>query len=71
MPMRPAVRVIFLALLFSSSVPGSDWEDRFNEWPEDLSIEGRIIINNGLSDLEGAERTLRRVASGNVGALHS
>ena len=46
-------------------------QEQYSHWPEDLKINGRIIVNNGLKDPSGLQRTLQRIVGGkSVVCLH-
>lgn len=46
-------------------------QEKYSHWPEDLKINGRIIVHNGMKDPSGLQKIIQRVASGkSVVCLH-
>ena len=66
--MRRIHLVVFLCLLACCSgvtpTNAQVFDEVYSHWPEDLKINGRIIVNNGLPSFNGIRSVLRRAARG-------
>ncbi len=52
---------LLLILCCLNQASAQEFDERYRDWPEDLKINGQIIINHGLDDFESVRPYLRRL----------
>ena len=52
-----------------SGTPRPVFDETFLHWPTQLKINGRVIVNNGMTDFDSVERQLRQVLRGKTVAF--
>lgn len=52
----PFCFILLLALVLASTSVGQTFDEKFDVWPVDLKINGRIIVDNGAQNFDGMER---------------
>ena len=52
---------LLLILVCVFQVSAQEFDERYSDWPEDLKINGQIIINHGLQDFESARPYLSKM----------
>ena len=52
---------LLLVLFCFPRVSAQEFDERYSDWPEDLKINGQIIINHGLDDFERVRPFLRGI----------
>lgn len=58
----PLTRLLVCAVFccVSSCIQAQIHDPQYSDWPEDLRIDGRVIVDNGLSDFSGIAPLLKR-----------
>jgi cyanophycinase len=59
----PAVVIVTVALWVTTAW-GQQFDEQFSHWPTDLKINGRIVIDNGVTDWDDSQSLLDRLAKG-------
>lgn len=66
--MNQIMRLVPCLLLVCTVVapaPGQEFfDERYSDWPENLKINGQVIINHGLEEFESSRSYLRRITRG-------
>ncbi len=64
--------LVLIAILMTGSAQAQVFDEKYSHWPEDLKINGRIVIDNDLRDFDQLSVMLERVADGRtVCCLHA
>lgn len=61
---RLAFSLVLLVCVGQSLCFAQVFDEQYSHWPENLKINGRIVVDNGLQDFETFEPLLSRVAKG-------
>lgn len=61
---RVALSLLALCCLGGASASAQVFDEEYSHWPEDLKINGRIVVINNLQDFDGIRPVLQRAARG-------
>lgn len=60
-----SITTVVIAMLLSGVAAAQKFDEKFEHWPTDLKINGRILVDNGIEEFDGVKRILNRIVKDN------